>query len=84
MKTEIANARRKEQLQGQKVLFPIRLVAFDAIRPWKLFDADVGDVSASEVREFFISDFSNWKDQDIYQKEFERLVRDLKSEPFQG
>ena len=62
------------------MLFPIRIVDYEAVRPWKLFDADVGDDSAAEVREYFIPDFSNWKDHDSYQKAFERLLRDLKAD----
>ena len=76
VKTEIANARKKAVEYGRKVLFPIRLVDFEAIRQWKLFDADIGDDSASEVREYFIPDFSNWKDHDSYQK-FANLLLDL-------
>lgn len=79
VKTEIANARRKEAEQGRKVLFPIRLVDFGAIRPWKLFDAYVGDDSAAEVREYFIPDFSRWRDHDSYGKAFGRLLDDLKA-----
>ena len=33
----------------------------------------------SEIREYFIPDFSNWKDHDSYQTAFQRLVKDLKS-----
>jgi len=79
VKTEISNARKKETTQGRQVLFPVRLVDYDAIRPWKLFDADAGDDSAAELREYFIPDFSNWKDHDSYNEAVERLVRDLKS-----
>jgi len=32
------------------------------------------------VREYFIPDFSNWKDHDSYQTAFQRLVKDLKAE----
>lgn len=35
---------------------------------------------AREVREYFVPDFSNWKDHDAYQKAFDRLLRDLKVE----
>jgi hypothetical protein len=41
---------------------------------------DRGIDSAREIREYFIPDFSNWKDHDAYQKAFERLLRDLKAE----
>lgn len=79
VKTEIANARKKELQQMRQVLFPIRLVSFEAIRSWKLFDADAGDDSAREVRQYFIPDFTNWKDHDCYQRALDRLLRDLKA-----
>ncbi|MGD0297738.1 MAG: toll/interleukin-1 receptor domain-containing protein [Bryobacteraceae bacterium] len=80
VKTEIAHARQKELNDGRQVLFPIRLVSFAKIRDWKCFDADAGKDSAREIREYFIPDFSNWKDHDSYQAEFQRLVSDLKAE----
>jgi hypothetical protein len=80
VKTEIANARAREEQQKRQMLFPITVVPFEAIRDWKLFDADRGIDSASEIREYFIPDFSNWKDDDQYQKAFDRLLRDLKAE----
>jgi hypothetical protein len=33
-----------------------------------------------EVCEYFIPDFSNWKDHDAYKVAFDRLLRDLKAE----
>ena len=59
------------------MLFPISLVPFTKIREWKCFDADTGKDSTREIREYFIPDFSNWKDLDSYSKAFERLLRDL-------
>ena len=50
------------------------------IAEWECFDADRGKDSAREIREYFIPDFSNWKDHDSYQKAFQRLVSDLKAE----
>ena len=44
-----------------------------------LCDADTGKDSAPEIREYFIPDFSNWKDHDSYQKAFERLLRELRA-----
>jgi hypothetical protein len=79
VKTEIANARQKELNEKRQVLFPITLVPFDKIRQWKCFDGDTGKDSAREIREYFIPDFSNWKDHGSYEKSFERLVRDLKA-----
>jgi hypothetical protein len=50
------------------------------LRHWECFDADTGKDSAIEIREYFIPDFSRWKDGDCYQQAFERLLRDLKAE----
>ena len=80
VKTEIANARDREDREKKQMLFPITLAPFEDIRRWKLFDADRGMDSASEIREYFIPDFSNWKDHDSYQRAFQRLVKDLKAE----
>jgi hypothetical protein len=38
VKTEIANARAKEQ-EKRQVLFPIAVIPFERIRSWSLFDA---------------------------------------------
>ena len=80
VKTEIAKARKKEQKQGRRVLFPVTLVPFDDVRKWKQFDGDIGDDSAKEIREYFIPDFSTWKtDHDAYAKAFDKLLRALKN-----
>jgi hypothetical protein len=77
--TEIYKARKREFKEGRRVLFPIRLVGFKAIQEWECFDGDSGKDMAREIREYFILDFSDWKDHDSYQKAFDRLLRDLKS-----
>jgi hypothetical protein len=79
VKTEIAKARKRELKEKRRVLFPIRLVSFESLRDWEYFDADIGKDSAREIREYFIPDFSNWKDHDSYLKAFDRLLRDLKA-----
>jgi hypothetical protein len=56
------------------------LVPFKTVRRWRVFDADIGDDSAREIREYFIPDFSDWKTHDHYQKAFEKLLSDLKAE----
>jgi hypothetical protein len=80
VKTEIAKARKRELKEKRRVLFPVRLTDFEALRDWECFDADTGKDSARELREYFIPDFSRWKDHDAYQQAFERLLRDLKAE----
>ena len=80
VETEIAHARQKEVNEHRRVLFPIGLVTFSQIRRWKLFDAETGKDSAREIREYFIPDFSNWKDHDLYQKAFDRILTSLKQD----
>jgi hypothetical protein len=79
VKTEIRNAREAEVEEGRRKLFPIRLVDFEAIRGWKCFDADRGKDLGVEIREYFIPDFTNWKDHDAFEAAFDRLIRDLKT-----
>jgi hypothetical protein len=78
-KTEIAKARKREVRDQRRVLFPIRLAPFETLRDWECFDADTGKDSAREIREYFIPDFSNWKNHDTYQEAFQRLISNLKA-----
>ena len=78
--TEIRKARKAEKRESRRKLFPIRLVGFERIQEWECFDADTGKDLATEVREYFIPDFSNWKNYDAFEEAFERLLRDLKAE----
>ena len=80
VKTEIRNARRQERKTGKRKLFPVRLVDFETLRQWSEFDADSGKDLGVELREFYIPDFSQWKDHDRFEAEFKKLLRDLKAE----
>jgi len=77
VKAEISKARKREVRDNARVLFPISVAPFTAIREWECFDADTGKDSAREIREYYIPDFSNWKDDGSYLKAFERLLKDL-------
>lgn len=79
VKTEIYNARQREIKEKRRILFPIALVPFSAIKEWKFFDADTGKDLAREVREYYIPSFSQWKDHDAFQSEFAKLLRDLQA-----
>ena len=84
VKTEIRKARKAELREKRRKLFPIRLVEFDAIRDWECFDADSGKDLAVEIREYFVPDFSNWKDHDSFEAGWTRLLKDLKAEESTG
>lgn len=77
VKTEISRARKRESEEKRRVLFPIRLCSFESLRDWECFDADAGKDSAREIREYYIPDFSNWKNHGAYRKAFSKLMRDL-------
>jgi hypothetical protein len=80
VETEISKARKRELREQRRMLFPVRMVGFQALQDWECFDADTAKDSAREIREYFIPDFSNWKDHDSYSRAFERLLRDLKAD----
>ena len=77
VKREIRHARQREVREGKRVLFPIRLVSFEAIQDWSLTDSKTGADLAEEIRQYFIPDFSNWKDHDTFEAAFARLLSDL-------
>jgi hypothetical protein len=68
---EVETAFDRERRDKRTILFPIRLddTIMDAVDGW----------AADIRRSRHIGDFTNWKDHDSYQKAFDRLLRDLKS-----
>jgi hypothetical protein len=78
--TELRQARKAERQSGKRKLFPVRLVDFETLRDWECFDADSGKDLAVELREYFIPDFSHWKDHDQFEAAFARLLKDLRAE----
>jgi hypothetical protein len=78
--SEIRKALDVERQEKRRKLFPVRLTDFDTLRNWTCFDTDSGRDLAVEVREYFIPDFSNWKDHDAFEKAFAKLQADLKAE----
>jgi hypothetical protein len=77
--TEIRNTLKVERKDGRRKLFPIRLCDFDTLRAWECFDADFGKDLANNLRQYFIPDFSNWKNHDDFEAAFAKLLRDLRA-----
>ena len=77
---EIAKALKHEVQDNRRMIFPIRLVDSETLKGWTCLDADTGKDLAKEIREYFIPDFSNWKDHDSYKHVFEKLLLDLRFE----
>jgi hypothetical protein len=72
VETEVETAFERERREKRTVLFPIRID--DAVM-------QTDAACAADIRRTrHIGDFRNWKDHDSYQKAFERLLRDLKSD----
>jgi hypothetical protein len=78
--TELRKARKAERQSGKRKLFPVRLVDFETLRDWERFDADSGKDLAVELREYFIPDFSHWKEHDRFEVAFSQLLQDLRAE----
>ncbi len=79
VQTEISKARKRELREGRRVLFPISLnIPYKELQDWEFFDPDTGKDSAREICEYYIPDFTHWKDHDSFQEEFRKLLRDLK------
>lgn len=75
--SEILAARKRELRENRQILFPISLIPFEQIKAWRAFDADIGRDIAKEIREYYIPDFSKWRETGAYQDALSRLVRDL-------
>jgi len=78
--TELRKAFKAERREGRRKLFPVRLVDMETIQAWECFDADSGKDLATELREYFIPDFSDWKNHDKFEDAFARLLKDLRAD----
>ncbi len=78
VETEIRRARRQEVTKGERKLFPLRLCDMANLKQWVCFDSDSGRDIAVEVRDYHIPDFSRWRNDNEFEKAFERLCRDLR------
>lgn len=76
---EIRTAINEEKLTGKRKLFPVRLVDYDEIVKWKVFNADIGIDMAAELREYFIPDFSTWTNTASFENQIQRLLAALKT-----
>ena len=78
--TELRKARKAGRQSGQRKLVPVRLVDMETLRDWECFDADSGKNLATELREYFIPDFSHWNEHAPFEAAFARLLKDLRAE----
>ena len=52
----------------------------EAIRECEAFDPESGKYLADELGEYFIPDFSHWKEHDPFEAAFARLLKDLRAD----
>jgi TIR domain len=77
IRTEIRTTLKIERQQNQQKLLPIRIMDFEKIAEWQWFDPDTKKDLAAEVREYWLPDFTDWRDPDAFEAAFERLLRAL-------
>jgi CheY-like chemotaxis protein len=78
--TEIRSAIDEENRTGRRKLFPVRLVDFEVVKTWRRFDAEVGKDIAVELREYYIPDFSGWRDTATFERNIQALLEALRVE----
>jgi hypothetical protein len=76
---EIRKARWEELNSNRRKLFPIRLIRMEELNDWECIDPETGQDLAVEVREYYIPDFTNWKDHNSFEHAFARLLKDLQA-----
>ncbi|HKP02538.1 MAG TPA: toll/interleukin-1 receptor domain-containing protein [Chthoniobacterales bacterium] len=77
---ELRKGFKAERDTGKRKLFPVRLIDYETLERWECRDSLSGKDLAEEVRQYFIPDFSNWKDHDQFEAAFARLLKDLRAD----
>lgn len=78
VKNEIKLTRAREKFTGKQLLFPISIVPFTTLQNWKLIDEETGEDIASEIRSYYIPDFSNWENQNDFLISIGKLIKALR------
>lgn len=74
VKQEIVKAKKREDTEGKRVLFPIGLIEFSKIQDWEFPDSKGRDL-AEDIRLYYIPSFIGWeKDNKAYTTEFGKLL----------
>jgi hypothetical protein len=62
----------------------MRLTDNKTLERWVCRDSATGKDLAEELRQYFIPDFSHWKEHDQFEAAFARLLKDLQAEAKAG
>jgi uncharacterized protein YjbI with pentapeptide repeats len=80
VKQEIIKAKKHEDTEGKRVLFPIGLIEFSKIQDWEFPDSKGRDL-AEDIRLYYIPSFIGWeKDNGAYATEFGKLLESFLAE----
>ncbi len=77
---ELRKGFKAERQSGKRKLFPVRLTDYATLQGWECRDSATGQDLAEELRQYFIPDFSHWKEHDQFEAAFARLLKDLQAE----
>ena len=72
-----SHERARVGLAGHVARWRDQICEFEQLRDWELIDADEGRNLAAEVREYFIPDFTGWKDHDAFEDSYAKLKKGL-------
>lgn len=78
VKHEIKQSHKRAVAEQRNVLFPIRMVPYDAVLKWSEFDHSAAIDIADEIRSYHILDFSGWENPEQFEKAFQKLLVDLR------
>ena len=81
---ELRKGFKAERQSGKRKLFPVRLTDYQTLQGWECRDSATGQDLAEELRQYFIPDFSHWKEHDQFEAAFARLLKDLQAEAKAG
>ena len=80
VKQEITKAKKREDAEGKRVLFPIGLIEYSKIQEWEFPDSKGRDL-AEEIRMYYIPSFIGWdKDNEAYTTEFGKLLNSFQAD----
>jgi hypothetical protein len=79
VETEVRRAKKHEDADCVRKLFPIRMCDMGVLKSWSCFDSDSGRDLAREIREYYMPDFSEWNNAVSFERECNRLCEDLKT-----
>jgi len=63
--------------ESRRVLYPVSICPYDELDKWQEIDPATGQDYAREIREYFIPDFSNWKNRYTYKRALDEVLYDL-------